>query len=96
MAAVEYATAVEAVVVGKPSGEFFRQALEDLGVAAEEAIMVGDDIEADIGGAQNAGIRAVQVRTGKFTEADLDHRTVVPDERIDSVADLPSLLGRLK
>jgi len=79
-------------VVGKPTGTFFEMALADLGVGAEEALMVGDDIEADIGGAQTAGIRAVQVRTGKFTERDLDHGRVTPDARIDSIADLPALI----
>jgi phospholysine phosphohistidine inorganic pyrophosphate phosphatase len=28
--------------------------------------MVGDDIVGDVGGAQNAGLRGIQVRTGKF------------------------------
>jgi ribonucleotide monophosphatase NagD (HAD superfamily) len=57
--------------------------------------MVGDDIEADIGGAQGAGLRAVQVETGKFTRADLDHPRVVPDARIASIAELPGLIDAL-
>ena len=92
VAAVEYAAGVEAVVVGKPSVDFFKLALDDLGVPAVEAIMVGDDIEADIGGAQDAGLVAVQVETGKFTSADLDHPRVTPDARIASIADLPDLI----
>lgn len=95
VAALEYAAGVEATVVGKPSPDFFQLALNDLGVTADQALMVGDDIEADIGGAQNAGIRAVQVETGKFTPADLDHPCVTPDHRIASIADLPALLERL-
>ncbi len=93
VAALEYAADTEAAVVGKPSPDFFRLALDDLGVAAAEAIMVGDDIDADIGGARNAGIRAVQVRTGKFTERDLEHPRVRPDGRIDSIAILPEFLS---
>ena len=50
VAAIEYATDTEATLVGKPSAAFFRLALADLGVPAEQAIMVGDDIVADIGG----------------------------------------------
>ncbi len=95
VAAVEYAAGVEAVVVGKPSVEFFKLALDDLGVSAGEAVMVGDDIEADIGGAQAAGLVAVQVETGKFTSADLDHPRVVPDARIASIAELPGLIETL-
>ena len=93
VAAVEYAAGVEAVVVGKPAAAFFQQALDNLGVAADEAVMVGDDIEADIGGAQSAGIAAVQVRTGKFTAADLEHAGVAPEARIGSIADLPAVIA---
>jgi ribonucleotide monophosphatase NagD (HAD superfamily) len=49
--------------------------------------MVGDDIHADIGGAQAAGLRGILVRTGKFGPADLDG-DIRPDVVIDSVADL--------
>ncbi len=95
VAAVEYAAGVEAVVVGKPSVDFFELALDDLGVSAGQAVMVGDDIEADIGGAQDAGLVAVQVETGKFTKADLDHPRITPDARIASIADLPDLIETL-
>ena len=95
VAALEYAAGVEAVVVGKPSADFFKLALADLGVAPGEAVMVGDDIEADIGGAQGAGIKAIQVETGKYSPADRDHPRVTPDLRIASVADLPAALERL-
>ena len=95
VAALEYAAGVQAVVVGKPSGDFFRLVLDDLEVTPDEGLMVGDDIEADVGGAQEAGLTAIQVRTGKFTPADLDHPTVVPDLRIETLADLPDAIRRL-
>ena len=53
--------------------------------------MVGDDIVNDVVGAQAAGIRAALVRTGKFQEADLAKGP--PDFVLDSLADLPRLLG---
>ncbi len=95
VAALEYAAGLEAVVVGKPSATFFELALADLGVEAGAALMVGDDIEADIGGAQGAGLRAVQVETGKYTPADRDHPSVTPDARIPAIADLPALIDEL-
>ena len=56
--------------------------------------MVGDDLEADVLGAQQHGIRGVLVRTGKFQPADEEgvdgHR---PGQVVDSIADLPGLLG---
>ena len=93
--ALEYTANVEAVVVGKPSAASFQWALDNLGVTAAEPLMVGDDIAADIGGAQGAGLQAVQVRCGKYTAADLDHPTVRPDFRINSIAALPDLIGDL-
>ena len=95
VAALEYAANTNAVVVGKPSRDFFQLALDDMDVAPADAIMVGDDIDADIGGAQDAGLAAVQVRTGKYTDRDLDHPTTQPNHRIDSVAQLPDLVRNL-
>jgi ribonucleotide monophosphatase NagD (HAD superfamily) len=55
VAALEYATGRKAVVLGKPAGLFYRSALEILGTAPESTLMVGDDIRADVDGAQQAG-----------------------------------------
>jgi HAD superfamily hydrolase (TIGR01458 family) len=90
VAALDYANGTTAEVVGKPSELFFKLALDDLGLEAASVAMVGDDIEADIGGAQSIGIRTIQVRTGKFTVNDLDH-PIQPDRRIGSISDLTSL-----
>lgn len=95
VAALEYAAGVEADVVGKPSPAFFAMALASLGLAAGDVVMVGDDIEADIGGAQGAGIRAVQVETGKYSARDRDHPRIAPDGRIPSVAALADFLAGL-
>ncbi|XP_065528514.1 phospholysine phosphohistidine inorganic pyrophosphate phosphatase isoform X1 [Lathamus discolor] len=66
MKALEYACDVEAEVVGKPAKPFFESALAEMGVPPQQAIMIGDDIVNDVGGAQQCGMRAVQVRTGKY------------------------------
>jgi HAD superfamily hydrolase (TIGR01458 family) len=95
VAALEYAAGIQAEVVGKPARAFFDLAVDDLGLTAAEVVMVGDDIEADIGGAQQAGLRAVQVETGKFTQRDREHPTVRPDLVIPSIAELPGAIERL-
>lgn len=92
-AALEYAAGVEAVVIGKPSADFFAAALEDVGAAAEEAVMVGDDIEADVGGGLEAGMASILVRTGKFSEGMLAASGLEPTEIVDRLADLPELLS---
>jgi HAD superfamily hydrolase (TIGR01458 family) len=86
--ALEYAAGRAAVVLGKPDEAFYGTAVDALGLAADEVVMIGDDIRVDVGGAQRAGLSGVLVRTGKFSPADLDG-DVVPDEVLDSVADLP-------
>ncbi|MEK6277587.1 MAG: TIGR01458 family HAD-type hydrolase [Actinomycetota bacterium] len=93
VAAVEYATGREAFVVGKPAAGFFDTVLADLGAARESVAMVGDDIETDIGGALDAGLAAVLVRTGKYREDFVRDSGIDPTETIDSIADLPELLG---
>jgi HAD superfamily hydrolase (TIGR01458 family) len=93
VAALEYAAGVEAVVVGKPAPAFFRLALSQLGARPEQAAMVGDDVESDIGGAIRAGLRGVLVRTGKFREETAASADPPPTDVIDSIADLPALLG---
>lgn len=68
--ALEYASGREAVLLGKPAPGFFRLAVEALGCAPAEAVMVGDDAEADVGGALAAGLLGVLVRTGKYRHGD--------------------------
>lgn len=92
VAALEYAAAIEADIMGKPSRAFFAMALASLGLDAGEVVMVGDDIEADIGGAQAAGLRAVQVETGKYSAHDRRHQRIAPDGRIPTIAGLPAMI----
>jgi HAD superfamily hydrolase (TIGR01458 family) len=93
VAALEHATRRKALVLGKPAAEFFQTAADRLGVANGEILMVGDDVETDIAGAQLAGMRAALVRTGKFRELDLEG-AVKPDAILDSIADLPAWWGQ--
>lgn len=95
VAALEYAADIEADVMGKPSPAFFAMALASLGLAAGDVVMVGDDIEADIGGAQGAGLRAVQVETGKYSAQDLRHARIAPDGRIPSITGLPAFMAAM-
>lgn len=92
VAALEYAVGREAEVVGKPSPAFFELALGDLGVSADRAAMVGDDVEADVGGALDAGIAGILVRTGKYREEDVRASGIEPTATVDSIADVPDLI----
>ncbi|XP_072309886.1 haloacid dehalogenase-like hydrolase domain-containing protein 2 [Eucyclogobius newberryi] len=74
---LEFATDRKATVVGKPEETFFTQALADLGCCASEAVMIGDDARDDVGGAQNAGMLGILVKTGKYREGD-EHKITPP------------------
>lgn len=97
VAALEYATGVRAKVLGKPSVEFFELAARSLGTSAARCAVVGDDATTDIEGGRAAGATTVQVRTGKYADQTAEglagranHRA---DHIVDSIADLPALLG---
>ena len=86
--ALEYAIGRQATVTGKPSPAFFRSALDELGVGASAAALIGDDIEADVGGALDAGLDGVLVRTGKFRADALDASGITPTLVLGSIVDL--------
>ena len=92
VAGLEYATGVEAAVLGKPSAAYFAAALDALGAEPERTWLVGDDPESDIRGAQLFGMHTALVRTGKFRPDTLDGLDLTPDVVLSSVADLPAWL----
>jgi len=89
VSALEFASEKEAIIIGKPSRTFFHLAVESMGLQPHEVLMVGDDIEADIKGAQDAGLKTALVKTGKFQKSDLLKGTA-PDMILDSLNDLLS------
>lgn len=72
----------------KPHPTIFQSALEQLGVDAADAVMVGDSLEEDIGGARALGMRALLV------DRDDRHRDV--DERLLDLYGLPAALGLVR
>ncbi|CAG9530110.1 unnamed protein product [Cercopithifilaria johnstoni] len=70
--ALEYAADVESQVVGKPERAFFLTALAntDKSLIPQQAVMIGDDVRDDVLGAINVGMRAILVKTGKYSEGD--------------------------
>ncbi len=71
---------------GKPEKRVFLKACRELNIAPSQAWMVGDNLELDISGAQNAGIYSVWVDwQGKGLPA---YSPIVPDKIIQSIAEL--------
>ena len=92
VAGLEEATGHRAAICGKPAEAAFVAALEQLGVARDRALMVGDDVVNDILGARAAGIAGAVVRTGKFRPRDLEGVAPGPELILDSISDLPAAL----
>ncbi len=70
LCALEYAAETEAIVLGKPSQEFFHTAVAALGCQPQEVVMIGDDARSDIAGAIAAGLQGILVKTGKYRPGD--------------------------
>jgi FMN phosphatase YigB (HAD superfamily) len=69
----------------------FNMTLKTMALPKEAVVMVGDRILTDILGAQRAGIRSVLVKTGEFSQEELNG-SIRPDYSIDSIASLLEVL----
>ncbi|MCP4380714.1 MAG: TIGR01458 family HAD-type hydrolase [Hyphomicrobiales bacterium] len=86
VAALEFASGQQAVILGKPAPDFYAAVVASLGRTGAETVMVGDDIEADVSGALRAGIgAALLVRTGKYQPGAEDGRRPAPTAVVDDI-----------
>jgi len=92
VSALEYASGRPASIMGKPNSNLFVLASREWNLPAEKILMVGDDIEGDVGGALNAGMKSILVKTGKFRSETLPSYDIKPNYIIDSIADLPGII----
>jgi len=94
LGALPFGDAFETVVCAgaggrrKPNGEPFERALEALGVDPEGALYVGDSLEYDVAGAQNAGIAAAWCPR----EWPADPDPYRPEFTLGTLAELPGVL----
>eukprot|EP00878_Enallax_costatus_P026032 GHUV01027904.1.p1 GENE.GHUV01027904.1~~GHUV01027904.1.p1 ORF type:complete len:262 (+),score=77.67 GHUV01027904.1:254-1039(+) len=84
--ALEFATGRTAMVVGKPEASFFQLALDDMGATPQQAVMVGDDVCDDVGGAMACGMAGILVQTGKYLPGDETSKGVTPTATVQDFA----------
>jgi 4-nitrophenyl phosphatase len=92
-AAIEYATQVTPVVTGKPSRDYFQQALDDIGVPAPDVLVVSDDPFSDLAGAKRMGMQTAFVLSGKYSDAGVAESIPAaerPDVTVPRIGDLAS------
>lgn len=85
----DFTLCAEELGVGKPDPRPFQEALRRAGVAAEQAVHIGDHPSDDIGGAQRAGMRAIWFNP---TGGQWQQNGGQPDAVIANLAELPALL----
>ncbi|MBD3407636.1 MAG: HAD hydrolase-like protein [Candidatus Lokiarchaeota archaeon] len=93
VAAIEDATGVEAVIVGKPLPEIFHATVELLGFSITDSVMVGDNPQSDIAGGRAAGMMTILVDRGKenivpFDSGDLDKTPHMHVKSLDEIVKL--------
>lgn len=70
---LEVASGVAPAVMGKPQPAMFEAALEQLGIPAEQTLMIGDRLDTDIDGAVRMGMMTALVRSGVWDGDDHGH-----------------------
>jgi NagD protein len=83
---LEFATSTPYTVVGKPSNQFFKEALQRLsvqkaGAKFSDITIISDDVKGDLVGAQSLGMRGVFVLSGKYRFAEEIIPLLQPYER---------------
>lgn len=79
-------------MLGKPSSETTTLALDRLGVAPEDCLLVGDRLDTDVAMGNRAGMTTALVLTGVTDRSDLADADVEPDHVVDSLGEIPGVL----
>jgi NagD protein len=88
VALLEAASGVKAFSVGKPSPVMIRAARKELGLTAEQTVIIGDTMDTDILGGVQLGYHTVLVLSGTTRREDLIRYAFRPDRVVESIADL--------
>ena len=89
---LEYASNKKAIIVGKPNKTFFSIASNDFNLNNSNIAVIGDDINADVKGAQDANMIGILVKTGKYIENEIKNNQIKPDLILDSFSDILNYL----
>jgi len=88
LAALQAATGIAPLIIGKPEAALLEIGMERLGVTRAGTAILGDRVETDILGGERAGLITVMVLSGASTRKDLDETGLEPDLLFQNVVDL--------
>ena len=94
ISSIEFATGIHAKLIGKPSPIFYHSGLKAIGFSKNsDFIMIGDDIETDIDGAQKIGGKGILIYTGKTKYPLPEDCIIKPFSEIQSLDEIQSLFN---
>jgi 4-nitrophenyl phosphatase len=79
LAAIQAATDIQPLVLGKPGPYLYEMALQRLSLQPAQALVVGDRLDTDIIGAQELGCPSALVLSGVSTAQEAQHWQPTPD-----------------
>ncbi|MDW8326761.1 MAG: HAD-IIA family hydrolase [Anaerolineales bacterium] len=88
LAALQTATGVAPIVIGKPEPTMYQIAMQRLGTVPAATIAIGDRLDTDILGAVRAGLRSVLVLSGVSTRADLERSDIKPTWVMNNIQEI--------
>jgi 4-nitrophenyl phosphatase len=88
LAALQAATGIAPLIVGKPQPTMYQQALPKLGADPATTVAIGDRLDTDILGAVRAGLPSALVLTGVSKRSDLDTLSYRPNWVLDSIVEI--------
>ena len=80
----------------KPQPQFFKYALTHCGLAREDVLFIGNQLNTDVAGGQAFGISTVWLSGSDYRSADDRPCQASPTHTIRTLYDLPTLLQRLQ
>ena len=90
LAALQAATGVAPLIIGKPQPEMILQAMARMNCTPENTAMIGDRLDTDILGGQRAGLTTILMLSGVTGREDLNRSAIAPDyvfANLDELAD---------
>jgi 4-nitrophenyl phosphatase len=91
LAALQAASGIQPVIMGKPERPLYEMALDVLQLPAERVLMVGDRADTDLLGAQQMNMRHALVTTGVDTEASSLNKGIQPEAVFAGLAELMAM-----
>lgn len=94
LAAIEAATGVKPIIIGKPEPIMYQLAIERLQTPAEATVALGDRLDTDILGAVRTGIRSIMVLSGISGHAHLEQADYGPTWVMDDIREVTTVISK--